>query len=358
MSTALYPPLPWHTGGASLIGLLLALVCPAGAGGSEVQVAFRYDDFSAVSQTGFERDLIAVFDAAGVSLAVGVIPYACADVRKASPQDLEAIPSQKLQMLSEALARGTVEVLLHGYSHQTSVEVRPWTEFAGLPAQEQRRRLAEGRQLIETGLDTRISIFAPPWNSYDTTTLSVLDSLDFAAISADGTGPSGPSLDLQYLPVTCDLAHSRAAIERAAKGLDADPWILIGLHAYNFVEASDRGYAALPTLTELLRWIEEMDTVSVTSFTRLSTQRATSSRLMAHQQLLSRREALPTMLRGQGHRVYRSTAGSTRLAKRVRVAAVVSNVGIGVPVVLVLVALRRWLWRRKARPVGHAATID
>jgi len=320
---------------------LLLLTLATAASGAEVDVSFRYDDYSAVSPTEFERELFSIFAAQEVTLAVGAIPFACADVRDSSPQDLQPIPQQKCSMLVEAAARGTVEILLHGYSHQTHVPSRPFSEFSGLPAAEQRRRIVEGRQWLQEVTGQRISLFAPPWHSYDHTTLSVLDSLGFDGIAANAGGVSDPSLGLRYLPETCDLAHAREAIELATRTDDEDPWVIIGFHAYNFEESSDRGYTTLDELSELLAWIGEKDGVSVTPLSALATRDADTRRLQAHQRLVDSRRWLPAFARGQNHRVYRAPSGSDRMTRRVQVSVAAIYAGPAAAFVVALLAIRR-----------------
>ena len=172
---------------------------------ADVTVVFRCDDYSAASNTALEVRLIETFRQRDIPLVFGVIPFiGASDSREGSE-----LSDEKAAILREAVEAGTVDVALHGYSHQKS---GPWTEFAGLPYDEQVRRLSHGVTLLSEAVGVRVTTFVPPYNTYDENTLRAMEHLGFVCLSAGKTGCVG-EYSLSFLPSTCGLANARQAIE-------------------------------------------------------------------------------------------------------------------------------------------------
>ncbi|MCH7558351.1 MAG: DUF2334 domain-containing protein [Planctomycetes bacterium] len=152
-----------------LIVILLLCVFPIAAqarsGPKEKQiiVVFRFDDYSSRSSTDMEVKLIAAFQKHNISCTFGVIPYVhVGDSHDASPQDVVPLTPTKANILNNAIKTGTLEVALHGYSHQTNHKRGGYTEFSGLAYDSQLERITKGKNLLEEMLDTQITIFIPP----------------------------------------------------------------------------------------------------------------------------------------------------------------------------------------------------
>jgi predicted deacetylase len=83
-------------------------------------------------------------------------------------------------------------VALHGYTHERLtrdgglLRTNCSSEFAGLPYEEQRDRLARGRSILEAhALET--TVFMAPWHSFDWNTVRALKALGFDTLT-DGDG--------------------------------------------------------------------------------------------------------------------------------------------------------------------------
>ena len=136
----------------ALAAAVLALGCRdhRGTPSRAIEVAFRFDDYSSRSPTRLDVSLIRDFAARGLTLtAVGVIPAAGASDSHdpAAPPDPIPLTPEKAAILRAAVAEGSVDVALHGYSHHTIHTVRGYSEFSGLDYDTQRLRISEGKKL-------------------------------------------------------------------------------------------------------------------------------------------------------------------------------------------------------------------
>lgn len=231
-----------------------------------VHVVLRFDDPSAVSPTGLEAAIIDALRERGMSATFGVIPGVCGgNIADASPQPLLPLPPEKIALLRRAVGDRTVEVALHGYSHQArAAGVR--SEFAGLPADEQRRRLALGKTALEEAGLGPVCTFIPPWNAYDEHTLAALESLGFEAISADWKGVAPDATALRFLPATADLPQLRSAVSIARKSSGPCPVVVALFHPYDFSAVDTaRGRWNLEEFGSLLDWLAAQRDVCVVS---------------------------------------------------------------------------------------------
>jgi peptidoglycan/xylan/chitin deacetylase (PgdA/CDA1 family) len=195
-----------------------------------ITVVFRFDDYSARSNTAMEARLIQAFRKCHACCTFGVIPYVWDDYgRDPRPQDVIPLTVEKAALLRDAMDQGIVDVAMHSFSHQRT---GPWTEFAGRNYHEQLEKIRQGRDLLVALLGRPVTTFAPAWNSYDDVTVQVLREQGFACLSADIGGRPGlqPSCPLKFLPSGCDLDHLREAVERARRAGDADALIVVLFH--------------------------------------------------------------------------------------------------------------------------------
>jgi peptidoglycan/xylan/chitin deacetylase (PgdA/CDA1 family) len=200
-------------------------------------VVLRYDDYSALSPTDLERRIVATLADHRLTSTFGVIPYRCAgDAHDARPQRTVPLTRKKAALLRAAIGAGTVEVALHGWSHQTGAEYGAYTEFAGLPPAEQRRRIEEGRDLLRTMLGTKVRTFIPPWNSYDAHTLTIAANLGMKVFSAGLVGPAPGETGLSAVPATCGLATLRDSVAAARHARRSSPVVVVLFHRFDFVE--------------------------------------------------------------------------------------------------------------------------
>lgn len=248
---------------------LAACVCAlagCGGGGREVIVVFRYDDYSAKSDTALEVALIDLFRRRALPIAFGVIPSIARNISRPTPDTpefLRPLPEEKLAILRDAMSDGTVEVALHGLSHQRrEPDVR--TEFRGRPYEEQVERIDRGRRFLEEGLGARIRIFIPPWNSFDTATVRALEALEFEILSSDMKRIDSDVGSLAHLPGTASLEDVREFVGLASRASEGSPPVVVVMHAYDFDDEPPG--RKLDRLEEILDWMTGLSTVSVRSF--------------------------------------------------------------------------------------------
>ena len=242
----------------------------AGSGhATPITVAFRYDDYSALSHTELETRLIDALRHYGVPATFGVIPYRCAgDIHDPLPQDLVALTPEKAEVLQESIDAGIVEVALHGYSHQTSrrPEDGGYAEFSGLDYETAAERIEAGRALLGRLLRSPITTFIPPWNAYDLTTLEVVEDLRLTLLSADPRGPATRRSGLNFLPATTNVPGLQDAVDGARSLTEGTAVIVVLLHDYDFVEVNqERGRFTYGDLLRQLSWIASQEDVQVCS---------------------------------------------------------------------------------------------
>ncbi len=144
-----------------------------------IYVVFRLDDPSVRTSTALEQGIVGAFRKHGASVTFAVVPSVCeGDIHDPSLQRTLPLSSEKAGFLAGVCADGTVDLAMHGYSHQT-VNREVMSEFAGLDYAVQAAKLAEGKRVLEGMTGISVSTFVPPWNSYDSTTLRALEALGF-----------------------------------------------------------------------------------------------------------------------------------------------------------------------------------
>lgn len=233
-------------------------------------IVFRYDDVSSLSSKKLETKLLEAFKAYGFSCTFGVIPYVAAgDWTDIGPQDVVPLTTEKAGLLREAIGDGVLEVALHGYSHQTirTKEEGGLTEFFGEDYGTQLRKIEAGKEFLEIALDTSITTFIPPGNSYDLNTLRVLEQAGFTSISANPYGESNMSSTIAYLPVTCfNPTELVEAVTTARNVPEDEPIIAVMVHEYDFIEIDPvRGRFSYQDFMGILNWISSQEDVKVLS---------------------------------------------------------------------------------------------
>lgn len=261
--------------GISLV--VLAFLLTAGANRAiehqKITVVFRYDDYSSRSPTDFETKLIDVFHRHNVPCTFGIIPYvSTGDVHNPHPQEVIALSEEKADILKKAIASRIVEPALHGYSHQAirDCQTGGCTEFSGLSYRKQMEKIVKGKTLLEDVLDTRITTFIPPWNSYDTNTLRCVEALGFNCISAALEGVSDKGSPLKFLPATCTIPELRQAIDSARRSSDPQPVIVVLFHAFDFIEVDSQGTFTCDDFSGLLPWIASQEDVRVSTISEIT----------------------------------------------------------------------------------------
>lgn len=146
------------------------------------QLLIRLDDITPdMDWENFER-LEALFEQYRIHPIIGVVP----DNRDETLHIQEARADfwERMRSLQE---QGWV-IAQHGYTHvyvnQKSglLKVNPFSEFAGLPYQEQYEKLKEGQEILKKqGIHT--AMFMAPGHSFDRQTLRALKTLGFTSVT-------------------------------------------------------------------------------------------------------------------------------------------------------------------------------
>ncbi|MGA2435629.1 MAG: DUF2334 domain-containing protein, partial [Bryobacteraceae bacterium] len=220
-----------------------------------ITVVFRMDDYASVSWTELELRIIEAFRKRALRCTFGVIPYTgWGDTGNPLPSVYLPLVPEKVAILKRAVADGTIDVAQHGYCHQP-FRGKP-TEFAALPLDVQREKIRRGAAFLSSSLETKSSVFIPPWNSYDRNTLRALDSLGFIGISAGKCGAVEGGLSLRFLPATCSLTGLKGAVAAARRASAPSSIVTVLFHPSDFRDHSPaRGVLTIEELDVLLDWV-------------------------------------------------------------------------------------------------------
>lgn len=237
----------------------------------EITVVFRYDDPSATSDTDIENRLIATFREHQITCTWSVIPFVYAgDCTEAGAQRNIPLPEEKAKLLRAAVQDGVLEIAQHGYTHQPLGLPDTPAEFVGSGYAEQLDRLKKGKDFLEHVLGVPITIFVPPWNRYDADTTYALEQLEFECLSAAVSTTTEGSEALSYLPATCSLEQTRAAIEAARRIGDPGAIVVVLFHGYDFAKPDEkRGPWTYDEFTALLKWVVRQPDVQIKTFGEL-----------------------------------------------------------------------------------------
>lgn len=278
--------------------ILTGVPCQA-AKTDDLRVLLRYDDYSRFSNSKFEQRLFDTVGRLGGTLVVGVIPFP----GKSYPDgknpfsDLKAeLGEEKVALLKKYVGERVVDIALHGYSHRNNFQNgHGSSEFAGLPATQQRQLLKIGKAALEASLGMPIHIFVPPFNAYDLNTISALETVGFKLMSAGGGGPSPHEVKMKFLPGTTYPDKLRRAVITAHINGITDGLIVVTMHSYDFVESGqmlpnfrqNSNQVDLRALHRDIEWIQKRQGVSIVSFKELlySSEDLSGDRLAANNRI-------------------------------------------------------------------------
>lgn len=234
-----------------------------------IQIALRFDDPSASSDRALEEGILRVLEQVGVPATFAVVPLA------PSPDGPVPIEAGNAPHLIAAQAERRIEVAQHGLSHEpiatTPEGVK--SEFQGVPPDEQRRRLDEGRQVLEAAFSGPIQGFIPPWNTYDAATIALLEERNYSYISTGMDYPRGLRPALRVLPHTCDIHHLAVAVRNAERPIPRWKTIISIQHHYDFKEARNNpGPMSLTAYLDRLKRLADRHDVHFTTLSDLARQ--------------------------------------------------------------------------------------
>lgn len=140
-------------------------------------VCLRFDDYHQDTDHKKWVDVLSRYNNRGLRGIIGVIPRY---------QD-ERLNEEVVGFLHGLQADGW-EIAQHGYTHQDigtgrgGILYDERSEFAGIPLEEQRRRIGSGRDILEShGLHP--TTFIPPWHEYDRNTVRALTKEGFNCVN-------------------------------------------------------------------------------------------------------------------------------------------------------------------------------
>jgi len=236
---------------------------------TRTRIVFRFDDYI-LEPDIISDSIIYIFNKHKIPLCVGIIPY-----NKEGILYNNLNPGQ-LAALKGWIRKNEVNIALHGYNHddnklnEGSLLKKPGlSEFVSLSFNDQLGKIRRGKNAIDSLLNTNITIFIPPFNSYDDNTLKVLDSLKFKIISASIDGSSG-SGKISYIPYTISDLNELPGIIRSNKNDNSA--IIVVLHLYSFAGEYAGGMSTpvrISHLDTLLSWINDQRGLIATDFSTL-----------------------------------------------------------------------------------------
>ncbi len=246
-----------------------------------ISVSFRFDDYCAMWNTAPGNRILSTFLAHRTPITFAVIPYGGSYVRGGFPTLPAEATEGSGRLLRDALNTGLFEVALHGFSHQENyrdLNNNP-SEFMTLPLQEQVDRMRTGKSLLEGMIGHRVSLFVPPWNSYDSNTLraSVICGLkSFSAGDMPGRVAQGCTLKFRGTDTELKSLKDRIAVLRTST--EKKPVATVLFHAYDFTEYNTKlGTMNFDKLDDLLNWVNDQPDVLVKPLSR------TAVKIKSHQ---------------------------------------------------------------------------
>ena len=237
---------------------------------SDTKIIFRFDDYL-LTPSKLTDSLFLTFSRNKIPLCIGIIPF------DTSGKFLNQLDSVQIADLQSRISNGEIEVALHGYNHRNQVtrlffRKSTKSEFATTAYEKQLFKLSAGKRVLDSLLKTNISVFVPPFNTYDNNTLKALEKLNFKIISGNRQGPSDNS-SMYYMPETHEDFSGLAEIIKKNKGRDVT--IVVYFHPYTFVggtgyyEGHSAGTITINQLDGFLKWVNTLN-ISSTTFTGLA----------------------------------------------------------------------------------------
>ena len=206
----------------------------------KIILAFRIDDYG-LDPANFYIKLFKTIEEKNLAITLGVVPYEYGRSNdNSSIKNINPLSQKEIYILKEGIENKNVEIALHGYFHKNNLRntLKFKSEFYGVDYRTQLKKIASGKKYLEETFGIPITTFIPPWNTYDATTLQILEDLNFSCISAANYGLTAvKESTLKYLPYTTDLLHIKDAVKNARKVKGSEPGIVVVLfHAFDFYE--------------------------------------------------------------------------------------------------------------------------
>jgi hypothetical protein len=223
-----------------VIGLLCAgslLDVSAEASANEcgpIKVVLRHDDYTQTSPASIEEKLLNGANLLGAKVVVGVVPFK-SDERLHDANAI-ALSEEKVDLLKRYVTKGTVQIAVHGYRHESNSTSAQKSEFTVPSRQVQRAWLDEAKKAVEGSFGVEVSAFVPPWNQHGEATLKALADSGYQIISSAGSRVALAEVPLSYLPGTVYPQSFLEAVHQSVKKGICDGIIVVTSHPYDFDE--------------------------------------------------------------------------------------------------------------------------
>lgn len=245
-----------------IIAMFYCAVCAQG----QIPVVFRYDDYTAgLCEDVFfvEKRLFEIHDKYHIPLAVGVIPMGWSVPLADDPE--------RLILLKEFINKGIAEIGIHGFSHENHSVDAVNSEFRDVPYNIQLEKLSLSKKYLNKWLNHDVTIFMPPWNTYDENTLKILELLDFSILSASFYGGPKAEPPLVSVPYWATIPKEAMQFIKLIERQTDYPPVIFLLHAYDFYESkSDRAFLSLSDYEDLIGFIAQSNNLEAQTLTKLS----------------------------------------------------------------------------------------
>ncbi len=194
---------------------------------ASIKVVLRYDD-PMLRANAINDSLFTMLQELHIPFTIAVIPCSGDEEKLVCDTSWKYLP-----ILKNGITNKSIEVALHGLNHKESNNVKKGGEFGNVAYEEQYRRIAKGKKMLDSVLNCNIITFIPPYNSYDTNTLNVLENCGFKAFSADMFG-TVENNNIQYYP--CTVHSPLELLSTINTNRERSGLIILMYHHYDFNE--------------------------------------------------------------------------------------------------------------------------
>jgi len=342
-----------------------------------VYLVIRYDDYGAA----YGPACAARFDVEEMlqrEAAAHGWPWLCSITPRQSldPHDVNerrtvrlAEDQPRVALLRRAVSDGLCEPAVHGLTHHTWKQLPRWgTEFEGLPVEEQYDVLRTARREVEELVEKPVSVFVPPWNSYDEATVQAAGRAGLTLVSAGLDTFVDACAAVRQVPATVELQQLRR-IMHDGRTFPPGSIVVLLTHGTDFVTVDPRyGYLRPAEFAPLVERAIQHFGLQVVPITRvpdlagadLRRRKAQAAVLTHHQDQLRQ---VPIIGRSVEHWLSAHTAALLPAATQRRVRAVLfATLAVWFAAVALLASAPGWLCVEVLAPgpwrwAGLAATL-
>jgi len=188
---------------------------------------FRYDDFTLTHDT-INQVILEVFNAEKIPLVLGIVP--CDKNEKFIVDTTKTI----VNLLRKNIKNNKIEIALHGLTHEIGKSSNG--EFGDDKTyEEQYRRIEKGKLFLDSIFQTNVVTFIPPYNYYNSITLTALKDANFKVISASlfNQIPFEEIPGIKYIPETIEPTKPISKLLNLLN-TNNNITVVIMIHPYSF----------------------------------------------------------------------------------------------------------------------------